>query len=175
MIVYDTGVHHLEAVMGFVEQYNLPWFLLAVLSWVVLRMAARRDSFRHALPVGIWTLAVGGILEHFFITEKFWNDRFIMVPVGELDLFLLIGPFFALGILLIRFLPENAVGRFVMVLVWSMLAVAIEFLAVELGFLSYSTRWSGGHSLVGYLLGLMSALGFYFVYYRIDDAKSKRW
>ena len=160
---------------NFIDTYNLPWFLLAVFSWVIVRLTCRREDFRHGLPVGIWTLLAGGVLEHFFIQEKFWVERFSMIPVGELDLFLLIGPFFSLGVLLIRYLPESAPGRLAAVLGWSVLGVAIEFLAIQLGFLGYSPQWSGGHSLLGYFLGLMSALGFYFAYYQISDARRKRW
>ncbi len=162
--------------MNFLDRYNLPWFLLAVFSWTVVRLAGKREDLRHGFPVGVWTMAVGGVLEQFFIENKFWSERFIMVPVGEMDLFLLIGPFFALGILLIRFLPESTAGRLLAVLGWSLLAVIFEFLAVQLGFLAYHPRnWSGGHSLAGYFLALMSALGFYFIYYHIGDAKRKRW
>ncbi len=111
-------------------------------------------------------MIVGGILEHFFINHKFWQEEFIMFPIGELDLFLIIGPFFSIGVLLIRFLPEGALGKFFLVFILSGIATGIEFVAIEMEFLIFNIeKWGFLNSLVAYYLGLMSGLGFYYAYY----------
>ncbi len=156
----------LEIIVEFLDHYNLPWVILAVLSWLSIYFSCSFHCFLQALPVGIWIMAVGTVLEQFFIYHRFWEDHFIMVPIGESDLFLIIGPFFSIGILLIRFLPKNRWGQFFTVLILSGLAAGIELIAVKLGFLTYnSAKWGFLNSFIAYYLGLMSALGFYYVYY----------
>lgn len=85
-----------------------------------------------------------------------------MININDIDLFVVIGPFFSLGILLIQYLPETAMKQLASVLLWSCFATAIELLAIKLGFLSYMEgKWSYLHSLLAYFLCLMNALGFY--------------
>ncbi|ABR47684.1 hypothetical protein Amet_1488 [Alkaliphilus metalliredigens QYMF] len=165
---------NIEVLIEFLDAYNLPWLLLAIISWLAIYFSCSLQQFFHALPVAIWTMIVGGILEKFFIDHKFWIDRFILIPVGELDLFVIIGPFFCLGLLLIRFLPKDRSKKCLLILLFSALSTIIEALSIELGFLEYRQgKWSALHSLVAYTLGLMSALGFYYVYYskRISNSK----
>ncbi|MCW3489267.1 hypothetical protein [Dethiobacter alkaliphilus] len=153
----------LETIILFLDKYNLPWLLWALTSWLVIYMTCNRQQLRHAFSVGLWTAAVGLVLEHFFIVNKFWTERFIMLPVGELDLFVVIGPFFTLGVMLIRYLPGHFRGQMLAVFAWSATATAGELLSLRLGFLQYHPdKWTILHSFVGYYLGLMSALGFYF-------------
>ncbi len=156
----------LEIITRFLDQHNLPWLILALLTWLAIYLLCSPRCFFKAFPVGIWTMAVGGILEHFFIEHKFWEERYMMIPLGESDLFVIIGPFFAIGVILIRFLPESRRGKFLTVLVLSVFATAIELIAIELGFLTYNeSKWGVLNSLIAYSLGLMSALGFYYAYY----------
>jgi hypothetical protein len=163
----------IETIVGFLDRHNLPWLLWALLSWLVIYLTCTRRQFWHAFPVGLWTALVGSILEHFFIENKFWVDHFILISIGKFDLFVAIGPFFALGVILIRFLPENAPGRFIAVFFWSVFAVLGELSSGWLGFLQYHPEnWSALHSLVGYFIGLMSALGFSFSFYSISNEKS---
>lgn len=157
----------LETMANFFDRHNLPWLLWALLTWLVIRLTCNRTQFWHAFPVGLWTALVGSVLEHFFIENKFWVDRFILIPVGKFDLFAAVGPFFSLGVLLLRFLPNNAPGRFFAVFAWSAAAVLGELLSVRVGFLQYQPGWSALNSLTAYFLGLVSALGFYFSYYAI--------
>jgi hypothetical protein len=164
----------MEIIVSFLERHNLPWLLWALLSWMGIGLTCSREQFWHAFPVGIWTTLVGSVLEHFFIVNKLWVDRFILIPVGEFDLFVAIGPFFTLGVLLIRFLPESAPGRFFAVLVWSAAAVLGELISVGIGFLQYNPGWGALNSLVAYYLGLMSALGFYLSFYAIRQTNGKR-
>ena len=155
----------LASIISFLDKFNLPWVLLAIFTWWVIIFTDSRRDFRRCLPVGIWTMVTGALLEQFFIYNKFWVERFIMIKVGELDLFLILGPFFALGFLMIRFLPESRLAKFLTVLAWSGLAVGIELIATKLGFLDYHPqRWGSLYSLFTYYFALMSALGFYCVY-----------
>lgn len=159
----------LEIISAFLDKYNLPWLILAVLSWLLIILSCSYRSFLHALPVGFWTMAVGTTLELFFINYKFWTERFVMIPLGELDLFVIIGPFFSMGILLIRFLPEGRWSKYLAVLIFSALATGIELIAVELQFLVYhQEKWGFLYSMAAYCLGLMSALGFYFIYHNAN-------
>ncbi|UNC90648.1 hypothetical protein [Candidatus Contubernalis alkaliaceticus] len=156
----------LDIITGFLDQHNLPWLILALLSWIIIYFLCSSRCFLKAFPVGLWTMTVGAILEHFFIEHKFWEEQFIMIPLGELDLFVIIGPFFAIGVILIRVLPENRLGKFLTVLFLSIIAVAVELAAIQLGFLSYNeAKWGLLNSLIAYSIGLMSALGFYYAYY----------
>ncbi len=155
----------LKIIIEFLDTYNLPWFILAILTWLPIVFTCSSREFFHALPVGIWTMIVGGILENFFIYHKFWVQRFILVHLGELDLFVTIGPFFSIGILLIKFLPKNRWGKYLIVLILSALATGIELLAIKLAFLEYHPHnWQALYSLIIYTLGLMSGLGFYHIY-----------
>ncbi|MEW9122841.1 MAG: hypothetical protein AB2421_09025 [Thermotaleaceae bacterium] len=155
----------MENIIKFLDLYNLPWLLLALLTWLIIFFTCSSRQFLHGLPVGIWTMAVGGILEAFFIEHKFWIQRFILIHVGELDLFVLIGPFFAIGLLLIRFLPSTPWGKSIIVLGFSALATLIELAAIKLHFLSYhESKWGWIYSMVAYCIGLTSALGFYYIY-----------
>lgn len=164
----------LETVTRFLDQHNLPWLLLAAVSWLIIAFSCSRKAFWRGLPAGIWTMATGTILELFFINHKFWVERFIMIHIGELDLFVITGPFFSVGLLLIRFLPENRWGRYLAVLFWSGFATGIELLAVKLGFLEYQpAKWSMFHSIMAYFLGLMSALGFYYIFTSVSPAQRK--
>ncbi len=164
----------LDAISRLLDKYNLPWLLLALMSWLIIIFSCSRKDFWYGFPVGIWTMVTGAVLEQFFIDQKFWVDRFIMIPVGELDLYLIIGPFFGLGLLLIRFLPKSRLLRYFSVLAWSALATGIEFIATKLHFLVYSgTKWSYLHSMTCYSIALMSALGFYFIYY--EYRKTPDW
>jgi hypothetical protein len=163
----------LETLVGFLDRYNLPWLLWTLFSWQVILLTCTRKQFWHAFPVGIWTALVGTVLEQFFIENKFWVDRFILIQVGEFDLFLAIGPFFALGVMLARFLPENSLGRFFAVFAWSAAAMLGELTSVWLGFLQYhAEKWSALHSMTAYYIALMSSLGFYFSFYAI---RRKEW
>ncbi|SCY44567.1 hypothetical protein [Alkaliphilus peptidifermentans] len=163
----------LENFIDFLDTYNLPWLILAILSWIVIYFTCSFNQFLHGLPVALWTMTIGGILEHFFINEKFWQQRYILVQLGELDLFVLIGPFFTIGLLLIRFLPRSPWGKFLLIFMFSMLSTVIELLSVKLGFLEYHPeKWGILYSLVAYYLGLMSALGFYYIFYNKTTLKS---
>ncbi len=156
----------LDSIIIFLDKYNLPWVLLAILVWIVIVFTCSMKEFVHALPVGIWTMFVGYILETFFVDHRFWVDKFLMIPIGDLDLFLVIGPFFAIGLLLIRFLPRERWKKLFLILLFSALATAIEALAMQLGFLQYADeKWCYIHSFVAYIFGLFSAVGFYSIYY----------
>ncbi|MFZ3173061.1 MAG: hypothetical protein WA118_13910 [Carboxydocellales bacterium] len=155
----------LKSISRFLDKFDLPWVLLALITILIIVSTNSRKDFWRCFPVGIWTMVTGALLEQFFIKNKFWVEHFKMIKVGELDLFVIIGPFFAIGFLLIRFLPENRLAKFLAVLAWSGLATGIEFMAGKLGFLEYdSQKWSALHSLGIYYLSLMSALGFYCIY-----------
>jgi len=155
----------LETVVNLLDKYNLPWLLLAVLTWVLVLLTCSLSFLWQTMPVGIWTMITGGIIEQFFIYHKFWTEKFIMIHLGELDLFVLAGPFFTLGILLIRFLPRNRWLVFLSILAWSVVATFIEIAALKLGFLAYDPeKWWLAHSLGTYYFSLMSALGFFCVY-----------
>lgn len=157
----------MEKIITFLDTYNLPWFLLALLTWLVIYISCSLKEFLHGLPVGLWTAVVGGVLEKFFIDHKFWTEEFIMIQINGLDLFVIIGPFFALGIVLIRFLPKESWQRVALIIGLAALGTFIEFLATKLGFLVYNPeKWIWVHSIVAYILGLMSALGFYYIYSR---------
>ncbi|SNT27615.1 hypothetical protein SAMN05446037_10707 [Anaerovirgula multivorans] len=159
----------IELVMKFLDTHNLPWLILAAITWLIIYFSCSLQQFFHALPVAFWTMLIGGILESFFIDKKFWIERFILVHLGELDLFVIIGPFFSIGLLLIRFLPKGRWKKHLAILVFATLATAIELIATKLGFLEYhSEKWGALYSLVAYYLALMSALGFYYVYYNRD-------
>ncbi len=155
----------LDSFIIFLDKYNLPWVLLAVVVWLVIIFTCSLKEFIHALPVGIWTMFVGFILETFFVENRFWVDRFLMVPVGDLDLFLILGPFFAIGLLLIRFLPRERWKKIVLILIFAALGTAVEALAVQLEFLQYAEKWCYIHSITSYCFGLFSAVGFYAIYY----------
>ncbi|MBB6214461.1 hypothetical protein HNQ80_000541 [Anaerosolibacter carboniphilus] len=156
----------LHIIIKFLDSYNLPWLILAILTWLVIFFSCSLREFFHALPVGIWTMIVGAVLESFFLHHKFWVERFIMIHIGELDLFLIIGPFFSIGLLLIRFLPKSRWGKCLIILAFAALATGIELIAIKLGFLEYhESKWGIAYSIVAYCLSLMSALGFYSVYY----------
>lgn len=160
----------LAVIERFLDTYNLPWLILAILTWLLILFSCSSREFFYALPVGIWTMVVGAVLEEFFINHKFWTERFILIHLGELDLFVVVGPFFAIGLLLIKFLPGGRWGKFLIVLILSTLATGIELLATKLGFLVYHpTNWIPLQSFATYVLGLMSGLGFYFVFYDIPD------
>lgn len=159
----------LETISEFLNQYNLPWLILAIISWLAIYFLCSFRVFLHALPVGIWTMFIGAILEYFFVRYEFWTERFIMIPIGGLDLFVVVGPFFTIGIILIRFLPAGKYGKLAIVFVLSLIAAGVELLAVKMGFLVYNQeKWTVLYSVVAYCLGLMSALGFYYVYYNKD-------
>ena len=153
----------LDNITGFLDRHNLPWLLLAIISWIIVYLSSRRRAFFQLLPMGIWTAVVGYMLERFFIVHKFWSDKFIMIPINGLDLFVVIGPFFSIGILLLQYLPKTTFGQLAAVLFWSFIATAIEMLAIKLGFLYFASgKWTYLHSILAYCLGLMSTLGFYY-------------
>lgn len=154
----------LETLTRFLDKYNLPWLTLAILSWIIIYFTFTRIQFYHILPIGIWTMVIGSLLEVFFINNKFWVEKFIMIHIGELDLFVIAGPFFFLGMVMIRFLPENLWLKYLSILFWSCLATGMEAVATKLGFLMYSTKWSAFHSIGIYYLALLGALGFYYIY-----------
>lgn len=154
----------LKIIISFLDKYDLPWLLLAIMTWIILSFSCSWKQFIKALPVGIYTMIAGAALEHFFIKYKFWKENFIMIPINELDLFLVIGPFFSIGIVLIRFLPRSCFGKYISLLFWSGISTAIELAAIRLGFLTYHpTKWSYLYSFSLYFLSLMSALGFYYI------------
>ncbi|WP_066633737.1 hypothetical protein [Desulfolucanica intricata] len=154
----------METIILILDKYNLPWLLLAIITWLILFFSCSYKCFLQGLPVGIFTMITGASLEQFFISHKFWKEKFILVKIGELDLFLVTGPLLVIGILLIRFLPKSRLGMFLAILAWSSLATGIEFIALKLGFLAYhSEKWSSLHSLTGYFLYLLSALGLYYI------------
>lgn len=158
----------LESITGFLDKYNLPWLLLAVMTWVLIISTCSWKIFRYALPVGLWSMFVGYVMERFFIYHKFWIEKFILVHIGELDLFIVIGPFFAAGIMLIRFLPESGWGNLLSLLAWSLLFTGIEWVAATLKFLDYDdVRWTYIHSYVSYFFSLMNTLGFYYLIYAL--------
>jgi len=153
--------------MYFMEAYRLPWLMLAILSWITIYFTCSYKQFTKALPAAIWTMIVGAILEQFFLHHKFWSDKYLLIPIGELDLFLVIGPFFTLGLLLIRLLPRNKWGILSSVLFFSILATGIEVISIKLSFLKYhETKWNYLHSIFAYSLGLMSTLGFHYALWK---------
>jgi hypothetical protein len=155
-----------EQITQFIDKYNLPWLLLAIISWMVIVSVFSKRHFWHALPVGFWTMTIGTMLELFFIEHRFWTDKYVMVHIGEIDLFVIIGPFFVIGLLLVRFLPANGIGKLLAVLAWSGFATGMEYIAIKMGFLDYQPgKWQALYSLLAYFISLMSALGFYYVYY----------
>lgn len=157
---------NISAITNFLDKNNLPWFLLFLFCWWLIWATCTRKQFYHALPVGIWTMVVGTALEHFFIFHKFWVEKFIMIPFKDLDLFVCIGPFFAIGIMLVRFNPKTKSLKFFNIVAWSALATLVEFIAIELGFLAYTpSKWTYLSSFGTYMLSLHGALGFYSIYY----------
>lgn len=158
-----------ETIIQFLDTYNLPWLILTIIAWLVIYFSCSLQQFFHALPVAFWTMLVGGTLESFFIHHKFWVQRFILIHLGELDLLVIIGPFFSVGLLLIRFLPKGRWKKLFLVSLFSILSTIIELISIKLGFLEYHPeKWGALHSIAIYCLGLMSALGFYYIYYNRD-------
>ena len=163
----------IEKLINFLDTHNLPWLILALITWVTIYFSCSLKQFLHALPVAIWTMLLGGILEHFFILHKFWIEDFILINVNGLDLFVIIGPFFSLGLILIRFLPRGKWSKYLTVLLFAVLSAMIELLSIKLGFLQFeSGKWNIFYSVFAYFVSLMSALGFYYVYYNNDVYKT---
>ena len=155
----------MNTLMELVEVYRLPWLLLALVSWGILFVYQGKRSFWQGLPLGIWTSVVGGVLENFFVKHKFWAEEYILVKIGQIDLFVIIGPFLVIGWMLIRHLPEQPIGRILAVFSWSMFATFVEYVAIKLGFLSYEPgRWTYLLSIMAYSLALFSTLGVYFAF-----------
>jgi len=158
----------IDSAQSFIYTYKLLWPILALLTWLLIIFTCSFRQFLHALPIGIWTMIIGGVLENFFIVFKFWQENLISIPVGELDLFVVIGPFFTIGVIFVRFLPSNPWGKVFLILLLSVLATGIELIAIELGMLKYTeTRWIELYSIAAYTIGLMSAQGFYYIYYNL--------
>lgn len=154
--------------LNFIYYYRLPWIILSIFTWALIIFTCSFRQFIYAMPIGLWTMLVGGLLENFFINAKFWHESFILIPIGELDLFVMLGPFFTIGVILVRYLPKRPVHKLLLVLLLSLLATGIELIAIPLGLLTYAQgKWQSMHSVFAYVLGLMSALGFYFVYYNL--------
>lgn len=156
----------LEMFKYYIELYKLPWLILAILSWIAIYFTCSFKQFMYALPSGVWSMMLGTILEQFFVYHKFWTDKYLLIPIGELDLFVIIGPFFAIGLLFIRFLPRNKWSICLLIVLFSAIATGIELLSIEFCSLKYhDTKWSYLHSLFAYCIGLISTLGFNSLYY----------
>ncbi|MDA8213096.1 MAG: hypothetical protein M0021_14645 [Clostridia bacterium] len=74
----------LKSITGFLDQFDLPWLLLAIATILIIIFTNSRKDFWRCFPVGIWTMVTGTLLEQFFINNKFWVEDYIMIKVGEL-------------------------------------------------------------------------------------------
>lgn len=162
---------YLQAIIELIKYYRLPWLILAIIFWIISYYIFSLKQFIYALPGGIFSMLIGTSLETFFIDHKFWQDRYLLIPVGELDLFLIIGPFLIIGLWLIRLLPNKRLYICCFILLLSALATGVEFIFIQIDVLKFDTsKWSYYHSLFAYFLGLLSTLGLHCIYYEKTKA-----
>lgn len=157
---------YFQAIIEFIKLNRLPWLILAIIIWIINIYFFNLKQFIYALPGGIFSMLIGASLETFFIAHKFWFERYLLIPVGKLDVSLIIGPFFSIGLWLIRLLPNNRLYTCCLILLLSALATGVEYIFIQFSILKYDTsRWSYYHSLFTYYLGLVSTLGLHCIYY----------
>jgi len=89
---------------------------------------------------GIWALLVGYFLNEIFINNQFYTFQELLYPFQGLPIGYLIG-LAGIGIIIMRFLPEEKIWQLPYLILFSLLFTVLEFFAVEQGYLLYF-QWS---------------------------------
>jgi hypothetical protein len=89
---------------------------------------------------GIWAILVGYFLNEIFISNQFYTFQELLYQFQGLPIGYLIG-LAGVGIIIIRFLPEEKVWQLPYLILFGLIFTALEFFAVEQGYLLY-LQWS---------------------------------
>jgi len=131
----------------------LPWIVFAAVIWILNVLIVRLHGLKQYWSAGVWSLLVG-----YFFTESlvigndavFFHGTYL---VQEIPVFFLAG-ITGLGLLVIRFLPDEKLWKFFYLLFITALLTWVEIFLINSGFIVI-TGWSLYYSFTFKLLALV--------------------
>lgn len=131
----------------------LTWTIFAAIIWLFILLFLRSDVKR-LWTVAFWTILVGYLLSIDFLEKELYLFGKSYYLVEGIPLGYLIG-LAGVGIIMIRFLPEEKIWQLPYLIFFSILFTGIEYLALEQGYLLY-LNWSLYNSFLYKLLAFIS-------------------
>ncbi|MBM7854765.1 hypothetical protein JOC37_001143 [Desulfohalotomaculum tongense] len=132
------------------------WVLLMLLSWGLALLLVHRPSINKLWPAGLAAVAVTLILDVNLVELGAFRFKNTLYDFRGVPLFYIISNF-ANGLLLARFVPTDGVLKPVVTVGLAAVFLALELLAVNLGYFQY-LNWSPLHSLGLNVLGFIAVL-----------------
>jgi len=119
---------------------------------------------RKNYPAGLMAAFWGGLLENFYIEKQLFLDHLMLLPAPfpNVDIYLVLGPYFVMGVLFVQFLPDNPMHKGPYALAWGIFGVIIEWIFVKVEYLRF-TNWSLWDSYLSYWLFFMMMIGTFHV------------
>ncbi|MDO9536436.1 MAG: hypothetical protein Q7J85_14175 [Bacillota bacterium] len=115
------------------------WIIFAAIIWLFI-IVFLRSLLGRFWSAGFWAILVGYFLNDIFIKNQFYLFEDLYYPFEGMPIGYLVA-LAGVGIIVVRFLPEEKVWQLPYLLLFSALFTVLEYFAVEQGFLLY-LNWS---------------------------------
>lgn len=114
----------------------MPWVILAAAVWIAIIIFVRFSGLRRYWSAGLWSLLVSYYLAYTFTSKNIYIFREVLYEFHGIPLEILIA-LTGIGILVIRFLPEEKPWQLPYLLLISAIMTWLEIIAVDRGYIIY--------------------------------------
>ena len=151
-------------ILHYIREQRLPWGILFVLAWVIFFIFSDWNQLRKNYPAGLMAAFWAGLLENFFIEKQLFIDHLMLLPAPfrNVDIYLVLGPFFVMGVLFVQYLPDNPMYKGPYSLAWGVFGVFIEWIFLKVEYLRFRD-WTLWDSYLSYWLFFMMMIGTFHV------------
>ena len=117
----------------------MAWIIFAAIIWLFI-IVVLRSFLGRFWSAGFWAILVGFFLNDIFLKNQFYMFEDLSYPFEGIPIGYLVG-LVGVGIIIVRFLPEEKVWQLPYLLLFSAIFTVLEYFAVEQGYLLY-LNWS---------------------------------
>lgn len=153
-------------ILEYIREQRLPWAILFVFAWSIFFIFSDWNQLRKNYPAGLMAAFWAGLLENFFIEKQLFIDHdhlmLLPAPFPNVDIYLVLGPFFVMGVLFVQFLPDNPMYKGPYALAWGIFGVFVEWMFLKVEYLKFQ-KWNLWSSYLSYWLFFMMMIGTFHV------------
>jgi len=161
-------------ILVYIREQRLPWLILFIFAWGIFFTVSDWKQLRNNYRAGLMAAFWGGLLENFFIAKELFAENLMILPspFPNVAIYLMLGPFFVMGVLFVQFLPDIPTYKGPYALAWGIFGVTIEWIFLKLGYLQFH-NWSLWTSYLSYWLFFMMMIGtFHVLGYSGEEVRS---
>ncbi|MGI6097463.1 MAG: CBO0543 family protein [Dethiobacteria bacterium] len=134
----------------------MPWLVIAVITWIILLLSLRGIQIRRLWTAGFFSLLLVGSVSYIGVNLGLIRFNNALYSLNGIPVFFLLAAI-AVGMLVVRFLPESKGWQLLYILLISIISVIIDFYFTEKNFLVYE-NWQIGYSFLVYFFVLTTTV-----------------